>query len=92
MSNNIPEMTIGGVWTDIYAVTGITASSDLILLNKSSSTMYVYVSPTMPGVNSFDGWLLSTTFPGNWTTVTSVPIGSKVWVKGSGKLLAQLFD
>jgi len=54
--------------------------------------MYVYVSPTTPAANSFDGWLLSTTFPGNWTTVTSIPAGSKVWIKGSGKVLVQVFD
>lgn len=92
MSNNIPELTINGVWTDIYTSTGLAVASDLILLNKSSSTMYVYVSATMPPVNSFDGWLLSTTFPGNWTTITSVPVGSKVWIKGTGKILVQEFD
>lgn len=92
MSNNIPQITINGNWTDVYSVTSIAIGTDLILLNKSSSTMYVYVSPTMPNVNSFDGWLLSTTFPGNWTTITSVPTGSKVWVKGTGNLLVQVFD
>lgn len=92
MSNNIPQIAINGNWTDVYSVTSIAVGTDLILLNKSSSTMYVYVSATMPNVNSFDGWLLSTTFPGNWTTITSVPTGSKVWVKGTGNLLVQVFD
>lgn len=92
MSNNLPELTLTGVWTDVYSSIGLAGSTELILLNKSSSTMYVYVSPTQPVSTSFDGWLLSTTFPGNWTTVTSVPAGSKVWVKGTGKILVQVFD
>lgn len=92
MSNNLPELTLTGVWTDIYSTIGLPGSTELILLNKSSSTMYVYVSPATPAANSFDGWILSTTFPGNWTTVTSIPTGSKVWIKGSGKVLVQVFD
>jgi len=92
VANNIAEPTLTGVWTDIYAVTGITASTDLIILNKTSSTVYIYVSPTQPLSTSFDGWLLSTTFPGNWTTITSVPTGSKVWVKATGKVMVQVFD
>lgn len=92
MSNNIPEVVVNGMWVDIYTTTGLVQGTDLILLNKSSGTMYVYVSPTMPNVNSFEGWILSTTFPGNWTTVSSVPTGSKVWVKGTGRVLVQEFD
>ena len=92
MSNNIPELTLTGAWTDIYSAIGLAASTELVLLNKSSSTMYVYVSATQPSANSFDGWLLSTTFPGNWTTVTSVPAVSNVWIKGSGKVLVQVYD
>lgn len=92
MSNNIPELNLTGLWTDVYMLSSLAQGTDLILLNKSSSTMYVYVSVAMPATNSFEGWLLSTTFPGNWTTITSVPVGSKVWVKGTGKLLVQEFN
>lgn len=92
MANSLPELTLTGVWTDIYSAIGLAGSTELILLNKSSGTMYVYVSATQPLTNSFDGWLLSTTFPGNWTTVTSIPTGSKVWVKGTGKILVQEFN
>lgn len=92
MANNIAEPSLAGVWTDIYSVTGIAGSTDLIVLNKTSSTVYVYISPLQPLSTSFDGWLLSTTFPGNWTTITSVPTGSKVWLKGTGKVMVQEFD
>lgn len=92
MANNLAELNLSGVWTDMYAAYSFPDSTDLILLNKSSSTMYVYVSPLQPLSTSFDGWLLSTTFPGNWTTITAVPAGSKVWVKGTGKVMVQEFD
>lgn len=92
MANNIAEPILTGIWTDIYSVTGIAETTDLIILNKNSGTVYVYISPLQPLSTSFDGWLLSTTFPGNWTTITSVPTGSKVWVKGMGKVMVQVFD
>ncbi len=92
MSNTLPDITItSGSWFDAYALTGIAAGKDLIIKNKGTTPVYVQVRPTAPLSSSTDGWILlgSGTVPSEWTTVVNVPTGSKVWLKGNGKVFVQ---
>ncbi len=96
MSNSLPDITLtSGVWTDIYAVTGLSPGLDLIIKNKSTSVAYVQVKAAIPVGNTTDGWPLNplgSSLGGDWTVVTSVPSGSRVWVRGNGKFFVQELD
>lgn len=95
MSETLPDVVLAtGVWTDIYTASGIAPQSDLIIKNKSTSVAYIQVRASTPTVNT-DGWPinpLGSSLGGDWTTVTKVPAGSRVWVRGSGKVFVQLFE
>lgn len=92
MSNTLPDITVvSGAWYDAYALTGITAGTPLIIKNKGTTPVYVVVRPTAPLPASTDGWPLlgSGTIGSEWTTVSKIPDGSKVWLKGNGKVFIQ---
>jgi hypothetical protein len=92
MSNTLPDATlVSGTWYDAYALTGIATGTPLIIRNKGTTPIYIVVRPTAPAPSSTDGWSLlgSGTFPAEWTTVSKVPTGSKVWLKGNGKVFIQ---
>jgi len=93
--DTIPDLTlVSGVWLDVYAASGIAPQSDLIIKNKSTSAAYIQVRASTPVTNT-DGWPLNplaSSLGGDWTTVTKVPAGSRVWVRGVGKLFVQQFD
>lgn len=92
MSDTLPDITVtSGVWFDAYSLTGISAGKNLIIKNKGTTPIYIQVRPTAPLPASTDGWnLLGTgTVPAEWTTVQNVPNGSKVWIKGNGKVFVQ---
>lgn len=99
MADTLPDITIqAGVWTDVYAVTGIVAGSPLIIKNKSNSTVFVQVRASQPDPLSNDGWDLrgssAQTAQATWTTVDNVPGSSRVWVKGGsiGRLFVQVLE
>jgi hypothetical protein len=96
VSDTIPDVTLAsGVWLDLYTATGISPASDLVVKNKSSNAIYIQVRASTPPTASIDGWQLSgigTAAGGEWTTVTKVPAGSRVWAKGNGKLFVQVLE
>jgi len=96
VADTIPDLTlVSGVWLDVYTASGIAPQSDLIIKNKSSNAIYIQVRASTPTSASIDGWQLNgigTAAGGEWTTITKVPAGSRVWAKGNGKLFVQLFD
>lgn len=95
MSDTQPDITlVSGVWTDVYTASGIAPQSDLIIKNKSTSVAYIQVRASTPVTNT-DGWPLNplgSSLGGDWTTITKVPAGSRVWMRGTGKIFIQLFD
>lgn len=95
MANTLSDVTlVSGTWVDAYVATGISAGTDLIVKNKSTAVAYIQVRSTVPVNNSTDGWTLNSTGSpgGDWTTVTKVPVGSRVWIRGSGKVFIQEFE
>lgn len=95
MSNTIPDVQLVlNTWLDAYELTGITPGSSLIIRNKASAVVYINVNAAMPPMNSTDGWDLASTTGERWTTVTNIPTGSKVWIKGTnvGKVSIQTLD
>jgi hypothetical protein len=96
VSDTIPDVTLAsGVWLDVYNATGIAPGTALILKNKASNLVYIQVRATVPTASSVDGWTLAgvgSSSSGDWTTVDKVPAGSRVWVKGNGKLFVQVFE
>lgn len=95
MSNTLPDVQlVANTWMDVYDITGIASTSPLIIRNKSSAVIYIQILPTMPATSSTDGWDLSSTTGERWTSITSVPTGSKVWIKGTvtGKASIQVYE
>jgi len=94
--DTIPDLTlISGVWLDVYAASGIAPQSDLVVKNKSSNAIYIQIRASTPTAASIDGWQLNgigTAAGGEWTTINKVPVGSRVWAKGNGKMFIQVFD
>jgi hypothetical protein len=95
MADTLADITLtAGVWLDVYNASGIAPQSDLIIKNKSTSVAYIQVKASTPTVNT-DGWPLNplaSSLGGDWTTITKVPAGSRVWIRGTGKIFVQLFD
>lgn len=92
MAETLNDVDMDGTWLDIYTITGLTIGTSLVIKNKSSSTPLIQVTIAQPTQSSMSGWDLSVTEPGSWTTVRNIPVGNKVWVKGSGPLFVQAYE
>jgi len=95
VSNTLPDVQlVTNTWIDAYDLTGISPGTSLIIRNKASSVIYININPVVPATNATDGWDLASTTGERWTTVTNVPIGSRVWLKGTnaGKVSIQILD
>lgn len=96
MADTLPDVTmVSGVWLDVYNATGITPGTALIVKNKGSNLVYIQVRSSVPVATSTDGWSLAgvgSSSGGDWTTIDKVPAGSRVWVRGNGKLFVQVFE
>lgn len=91
MSATIPDINMDNTWIDVYAVTGIVEGTPLILKNKSSSYPILQIKTTSPLPSSTSGWDLGVE-NNAWVTVTNIPDGHKVWVKGQGPLHVQEYQ
>jgi hypothetical protein len=91
MANTLPNTILTrGVWLDAYAAqTSIPAGSNLVIKNRSSNLVLVYVGPTAPAAYEDIGWDIG---PGEWTRAGTIPAGSKVWLFGVGKVNVQISD
>jgi len=96
MSDTLPDTVITSTgWVDLYALTGITPGTDLIINNKSSSVIFILVRPTKPANILNDGWpLRASPSDATWVTVEDVPAGSRVWAKGPqfSRIFVQVLD
>lgn len=96
MANTIDDVIMKtGEFIDVYALSGILPGTSLILNNKSSGIALVQVRASKPSASSSDGWpIKSGTANESWVTITDVPAGSRVWVKGAqgGRLFVQEFE
>jgi hypothetical protein len=96
MANTLPDVVLqSGVYIDVYAATGISPGTSLVLNNKSAATVLVQVRASQPPSTSSDGWpLRAGAGEITWTTVQDVPTGSRVWVKGgnAGRLFVEVFE
>lgn len=95
MSNTLPDVQlVTNTWIDAYDLTGISPGTSLIIRNKASAVIYINVNAVAPLPNATDGWDLASTTGERWTTVTNVPTGSRVWLKGTnaGKVSIQSLD
>lgn len=67
-------------WVDVYASTGITVGSKLIIQNKSNTAVVLFESVTKPDSDSIDGYMLTPI--GECYEDTIVEAGSiGLWVK-----------
>ncbi len=90
MANTIPDINVPrGPWLDVYEKTQITPGTPLIIKNRSSSAMYVFIGAEAPTTNGVIGWDIG---PEEWTRCSSVPANSKVWLKGFGTAFVQVDD
>lgn len=87
MADTLPDVTLSTGWNDLYSLSGITQGTPLILKNKASGLILIVIAPTAPSATFQGGWDIS---GGDWVTVTSVPEGSKVWARGTGRLMVQV--
>lgn len=69
MSNTLPDVQLlGSTWTELYATTGITVGTALIIQNKITAPALIQIRTTMP-VTTLDGY--------------SVPASGTVYLDGS---------
>lgn len=87
MADTLPDVTLSAGWNDLYQATGIAAGTSLVLKNKSSTPILIVIAPVSPSPNFTGGWDISVS---DWATVSGVTAGSKVWAKGSGRILVQV--
>jgi len=89
MADTIPDIRITRTaYTDVYAVTGITRGTGLLIQNKTSTGLYVQVKNTQPLPNSVDGFLLMS----NETCVVDGHSLTKVWIIGAGAVCVQVYE
>lgn len=96
MADTIADITMqANTYVDLYTLTGITPGTSLIINNKSSAVVFLQVRASQPSSASNDGWpLRSSPAPDTWVTLTDVPVGSRVWAKGTtaGRLFVQVYE
>lgn len=84
MANSIPDMNLTGTdWVDVYASTSIPVGTALIIQNKASAPVLIYISATKP-TSSTDGFAIK--------SLDSVSIDASetgCWVRGSGLVNVQ---
>lgn len=96
MANTLDDVILQpNIYVDLYNLTGIAPGTSLVINNKGSSTVFLQVRASQPNALSNDGWpLRSAPSIDTWTTVSDVPVGSRVWAKGNSaaRLFVQVFE
>ena len=83
-ADTIPDIELTGVdYQDIYAATGITVGTSLIIQNKTTGKVWIQISATQPPANSTDGFLME---PDVNFFVLIEAGESGCWVFGNGPL------
>lgn len=85
MANTLPDITLNNTtYSDVYALTGISVGTPIIIQNKSSVGAYLQIKPFQPASNSQDGIFLEAY---NFYIVDAGEVGC--WAKGMTKLSVQ---
>lgn len=85
MANTRPDITlVNTAFVDVYALSGITIGTAILIQNKSSGGVYIQIKGFQPASSSTDGTFLSSY---EFGVVSSGESGC--WVKGSGKMSVQ---
>ena len=81
MADTIPDITIGNdVFYSVNSLSGIAVGTEIIISNKSNSTVLIQVKNTQPSSASTAGVVMHT--PPNETSIKTVTAGeNEVWVR-----------
>lgn len=76
----IPDVELSATeYTELYAASGIQASSSVMIQNKTNGHVYIQYNDSKPASGSHDGFIILEM--GVWT----VPAGNqKIWARGKG--------
>lgn len=83
MANSVPDVILTGDWTDIYLATGFSVGTSILIQNKTSAGVLVYISATKPS-NGTNGYCLLGT---ESCVIDKSEAGC--WVKGNGPICVQ---
>jgi len=59
MANTIADVIVSDdAWTDVYTTTGIAVSTALVIQNKGSATLLLYIAAAAPALSVEDGFIV----------------------------------
>lgn len=81
MANTIPDITISNdLFSSVNTLSGVAVGTEIIISNKSNSTVLLQVSNTQPSSGSTDGVVMHV--PPQSTSIKTVTSGeNEVWAK-----------
>jgi len=84
MADSIPDLHLSGSWVNLYATMGIPVGTAILVQNKGSNSILMYISATEPTLAT-DGYAIAP------LEVVAVDAGeSGLWLKGEGPAFVQL--
>lgn len=88
MTDTLPDISVDFEdWTDPYSETSLSTGTSLLISNKSTNPILLYISDTKPATSSQEGIPIGTLSTGTYQmTVTGSPAG--VWLKSYGTFSA----
>jgi hypothetical protein len=85
MANSIPDLNITDVdWIDVYSTSGIAVGTKLIIQNKASNPVLMYIAPSKPSISSYNGYAIK-----SLETVSLDASETGCWVRGNGVINVQ---
>ena len=91
MADTIDDVVLTGTaYQDIYAATGISVGTALILQNKSKNLILVQISASQPSTDSENGFIMLPYTEGRVDSIAQVDAGETgCWAIGTGPLGVQ---
>jgi hypothetical protein len=82
--DTIADKVLDGTWQDAYALTSISVGTPLVIQNKSTSGLLVYLAAAAPLASATDGF-----YVGRNLSCDVAGGESGCWVKGMGRTSIQ---
>lgn len=84
MTNDVPDITLTGVWQSVYALSSITVGAAITVQNKTAQIIHVWIGASAPASGFVGGLALAP------LATASLAIGaSGYWALGNGPMYVQ---
>jgi len=85
MANSIPDLNLTLTdWVNVYATTGIAVGTSIVIQNKASNPVLLYIAASKPTTSSYDGYAIR-----SLEAVVVDAAESGCWIRGSGVVNVQ---